>query len=151
MASVTEELSFYFTNLKFKRKGCMWLVAAMLENTGLEAEVDLLTCTTGKNAIQLVHRLYSAVGTQRRGPLILPECGFLQETSQGHSVLLPLIIWHSCNYYLFVIIYLMLVFVTDWRRKWQPTPVFLPGESHGQRSLAGYSLWGHKSRTRLSD
>ena len=27
------------------------------------------------------------------------------------------------------------------RRKWQPTPVFLPGESHGQRSLAGYSLW----------
>ena len=26
----------------------------------------------------------------------------------------------------------------------QPTPVFLPGESHGQRSLAGYSLWGHK-------
>ena len=29
-----------------------------------------------------------------------------------------------------------------WRRKWLPTPVFLPGESHGQRSLAGYSLWG---------
>jgi len=26
-----------------------------------------------------------------------------------------------------------------WRRKWQSTPVFLPGESHGQRSLAGYS------------
>ena len=26
-----------------------------------------------------------------------------------------------------------------WRRKWQPTPVFLPGESHEQRSLAGYS------------
>ena len=31
-----------------------------------------------------------------------------------------------------------------WRRKWQPTPVFLPGESHGQRSLAGYSPRGHK-------
>ena len=30
-----------------------------------------------------------------------------------------------------------------WRRKWQPTPVFLPGESPGQRSLAGYSSWGH--------
>ena len=29
-------------------------------------------------------------------------------------------------------------------RKWQPTPVFLPGKSHGQRSLAGYSPWGHK-------
>ena len=31
-----------------------------------------------------------------------------------------------------------------WRRKWQPAPIFLPGISHGQRSLAGYSLWGHK-------
>ena len=30
-----------------------------------------------------------------------------------------------------------------WRRAWQPTPVFLPGESHGQRSLAGYSPQGH--------
>ena len=29
-----------------------------------------------------------------------------------------------------------------WRRKWQPAPVFLPGKFHGQRSLAGYSLWG---------
>ena len=28
-----------------------------------------------------------------------------------------------------------------WRRKWQPTPVFLPGESHGQRSLVGCSPW----------
>ena len=26
-----------------------------------------------------------------------------------------------------------------WRRAWQPTPIFLPGESHGQRSLVGYS------------
>ena len=31
-----------------------------------------------------------------------------------------------------------------WRRKWQPSPVFLPGKSHGWRSLAGYSPWGHK-------
>ena len=31
-----------------------------------------------------------------------------------------------------------------WRRAWQPTPVFLPGESHGERSLEGYSPWGHK-------
>ena len=38
-----------------------------------------------------------------------------------------------------------------WRRKWQPTPVFLPGESQGQRSLVGCRLWGAQSRTRLSD
>ena len=31
-----------------------------------------------------------------------------------------------------------------WRRKWQPTPIFLPGNSQGQRSLASYSPWGHK-------
>ena len=31
-----------------------------------------------------------------------------------------------------------------WRREWLPTPIFLHGESHGQRSLEGYSPWGHK-------
>ena len=31
-----------------------------------------------------------------------------------------------------------------WRKAWQPTPVFLPGESHGQRSLVGYSPQSHK-------
>ena len=33
---------------------------------------------------------------------------------------------------------------SPWRRKWQPTAVFLPGKSHGQGSLVGYSPWGHK-------
>ena len=34
---------------------------------------------------------------------------------------------------------------TEWlRRQWQPTPVLLPGKSHGQRSMVGYSPWGHK-------
>ena len=31
-----------------------------------------------------------------------------------------------------------------WRREWQPIPLFLPGEFHGQRILVGYSPWGHK-------
>ena len=31
-----------------------------------------------------------------------------------------------------------------WRRQWHPTPVLLPGKSHGQRSLIGYSPWGRK-------
>ena len=38
-----------------------------------------------------------------------------------------------------------------WKREWQPTPVFLPGEFHGQRSLAGYGPQGAKSQTQLSD
>ena len=33
-----------------------------------------------------------------------------------------------------------------WRRKWQPTAVFLPGKSHGRKSLAGYSPWGCRVR-----
>ena len=33
---------------------------------------------------------------------------------------------------------------TPWRRAWQPIPVFMPGESHGQRSLTGYSPWCRK-------
>ena len=36
-----------------------------------------------------------------------------------------------------------------WWRAWQPIPIFLPGEAHGWRSLAGYSLQSHKSQTRL--
>ena len=31
-----------------------------------------------------------------------------------------------------------------WGRKWQPTPLFLPGKFHGQKSLGAYSPWGHK-------
>ena len=39
---------------------------------------------------------------------------------------------------------LLLLFISmHWRRKWQPTPVFLPGESQGRRSLVGCRLWGH--------
>ena len=38
-----------------------------------------------------------------------------------------------------------------WRRKWQPTSVFLPGEFHGWRSLAGYSPWGRRVRHDWSD
>ena len=37
-----------------------------------------------------------------------------------------------------------------WRRKWQPTPAFLPGKSHGQRSLVGYSPCVTKSQKQLS-
>ena len=36
---------------------------------------------------------------------------------------------------------LVLTTVYKWRRQWQPTPVLLPGKSHGQRSLVGCSLW----------
>ena len=40
---------------------------------------------------------------------------------------------------------------THWRRKWQPTPVFLPGESQGRGSLVGFRLWGRTVRHDWSD
>ena len=42
------------------------------------------------------------------------------------------------------------IIIDEWLKQ-LPTPVFLPGESHGWRSLVGYSPWVAKSRTRLSD
>ena len=38
----------------------------------------------------------------------------------------------------------------SWRRKWQPTPAFFPGKSHGQRNLVDYSSWGRKEFDRTS-
>ena len=47
--------------------------------------------------------------------------------------------------------YSLELLLLTWRRKWQPAPIFVPGESHGQRSLAGYSPQGRKSQTRFND
>ena len=50
----------------------------------------------------------------------------------------------SCN---FIYHHLMMV----WGKKWQPTPVFLLGKSHRQRSLVGYSPWGHKESDMIEE
>ena len=42
--------------------------------------------------------------------------------------------------------YLILFTKIYWRRTWKPTPIFLSGESHGQRSLVGHSPWGRRVR-----
>ena len=46
---------------------------------------------------------------------------------------------------------LSLFTLLHWRRKWQPTPVFLPGESQGRGSLVGCRLWGHRVGHNWSD
>ena len=43
------------------------------------------------------------------------------------------------------------MYISNWRRKWQPTPVFLTGKFQVQRSLAGYSPWGDKESATKSD
>ena len=43
---------------------------------------------------------------------------------------------------MYIFIFYIAVIKIYWRRKWQPTPVFLPGESQGWQSLVGCHLWG---------
>ena len=57
-------------------------------------------------------------------------CSFLGT----HVILLPSLQWEKPQSYL-------------WRRKWQPSPVFLPGDTQEQRGLVGYSPWGQESDT----
>ena len=59
------------------------------------------------------------------------------------SYLFPKLL-HESSQAFFYCFYLQFTLDQTWRRIWQPTPVFLPGKSHGQRSLTGYSPWGRK-------
>ena len=70
-----------------------------------------------------------------------PPCssGLSQSTDFGSSAYAWNLHWSSI---LHMVIYMFQWYF--WRKKWQPTPVFLPGEIHGQRSLAGYSSWDCK-------
>ena len=68
--------------------------------------------------------------------------------SRNHKFVLC--IWESVSLLLHVSLLLQIPHISDpWKRKWQPTPVFLSGEFHGQRSLEGYSLQGHEESTQL--
>ena len=63
------------------------------------------------------------------------------------SLLLPTTCYTGCNIVLSLQFKLYAISTSSLAKfvsKWQPTPIFLPGESHAQRSLAGYSSWGHK-------
>ena len=57
-------------------------------------------------------------------------------------------VWMSTGFFFFTYFWLLPIIAwvgrIPWRRKWHPTPVFLPGKSHGGRNLVGYSPWGRK-------
>ena len=59
-------------------------------------------------------------------------------------------LWDTDKIDCFLSGFLIWIYCKKCRRKCQPTPVFLPGESHGQRSLVGYSPWGCRVRPLLS-
>ena len=75
--------------------------------------------------------------------LLVCSCRY-QTTLAGDSTLLP-----SSPLFLPASPFLPPSLPSFWRRKWQPTPVFLPGESQGQQSLVGCRLWVAQSWTRL--
>jgi len=69
----------------------------------------------------------------------------------GHCWIYDLVLWTGfCtplavgDHGLWCSLSLLVYWTSPWRRKWQHTPVFLPGKSRGQRSLVNYSSWGHK-------
>ena len=96
-------------------------------------------------------------------------CCSIQNTNIILSIYLSISLSLSLSLYIYIYIYIYGVSVVKnqpamqetwvqslawedpWRWKCQPTPRFLPGKSHGQRSLVGYSPWSYKSPTRLSD
>ena len=67
-------------------------------------------------------------------PFSIPQPLFGQQPTPCH-VFIPLFLLSSSGLYL-------AFFIQHWRRQWHPTPVLLPGKSHGQRSLVGCSPWG---------
>ena len=73
---------------------------------------------------------------QRCNLLILP-CDYKKKFEHRNPIA------ESCFMAVFMMILNKLMLFSFGRRKWPPTPVFLPGESQGQRSLVGCCLWGH--------
>ena len=65
------------------------------------------------------------------------------------TVILMCVKWSHCSFDLYFL-WLRILYTFFWRSEWQPTPIFLPGESHGQSSLVGYSPLCCQSQTQLS-
>ena len=101
------------------------------------------TCPHAVLSPSTVEALFSGPFSKELFPMWLQICFILGTSLVAKTVNhLPIIQETRFNHWIGKI---------SWRRKWQPTPVFLPGKSHGWRSLVGYSPRGHKSQTWLSD
>ena len=70
------------------------------------------------------------------GTVLNPLSGFTHRIFMTNS--------ERCVIFISIIYIYIYIYIYIWRRQWHPTPVLLPGKSHGQRSLVGCSSWGHK-------
>ena len=81
---------------------------------------------------------------------VRPLCPYFQFNNIPSGISLPLLFYFLCNYHhvTYYLLHLLILFFIcsssfmHWRRTWQPTPVFLLGESQERRSLVGCCLWG---------
>ena len=110
----------------------------------LESPLSLMLCQSWKSPHPHPHHRLQAL--RPCTPLYSPQNWECQDTSGNAGnvwaspVLTGILLGHFSPVLLSPLQSLRVVSHILWRRTWQPTPVFLPGESHGQRSLAGYSL-----------
>ena len=93
----------------------------------------------GRLVFQMKYNFMLQISSALLGACVMsPRKDEFAINSTGH-----LFFYHRCLYWGTLAISLSLFTFLHWRRKWQPTPVFLPGESQGQRGLVGCRLWGH--------
>ena len=104
----------------------------------------LLLCAMGKS---IGKPWCKELGGQWRGPTpSLKESTIGAESPRPRSEVLRCPLWLSDNLQCRKHRFNPWARKISWRRKWQPTPVFLPGKCHGERSLVDYSPWGHRVR-----
>ena len=90
--------------------------------------------------LQKGHHFYSLIITCRSLVLFeIPEPVVSVINFGKFSVIITFNVSSFRSLSLFLLVFPLYI---HWRRKWQPTPVLLPGEFHGRRSLVGYSPWG---------
>ena len=111
--------------LKCKVKWALGSIATNKPSGGDEIPVELFQILKD-DAVKVLHSIFQQIWkTQQwsqdwKRSVFIPTPKNAQTTAQLHSS-----------------------HIRSWRRQWQPTPVLLPGRSHGRRSLVGCSSWGH--------
>ena len=84
------------------------------------------------------------VSLQNKPPRSLNSCHLFTTPSHGIHGKSAFSLYRFTSSVYFIYKWKYIICDLPWRRKWQPIPVYLPGKSHGQRSLEGNSPWGCK-------
>ena len=144
MARRAKPVKFFSTQKKTIRSGkkksmwlSQWLIYTMCLRRILKIHEELLSSLQYKFLKMQMYSL-EQIFIKQYAPLIMLDADTDRKTNKKQREF-P-VQWER----LILCTELGLEQVFPWRRKWQLTPVFLPGESHGQSSLVGYGPWGRK-------